>query len=71
MPKIQIDSIDYEVDELTEDAKRLLGQIQNITVRVQEIQNMSAILTKAKRAYIADLKNEMLSAKAGLFFDNE
>ena len=71
MPKIQLDDIDYEVEELTGDAKRLLGQIQNITARIQEAQNMSAIVTKAKKAYIADLKTEMLSAKAGLFFDNE
>lgn len=71
MPKIQLDDIDYEVEELTGDAKRLLGQIQNITARIQETQNMCAILTKAKKAYIADLKTEMLSAKAGLLFDNE
>lgn len=71
MPKIQLDGVDFEVEELTVDAKRLLGQIQSITTRIQETQNMSAILTKAKRAYIADLKNEMLSSKAGLFFDDE
>ena len=71
MPKIQLDGVDYDVEELTIDAKRLLGQIQNVTARIQETQNMSAILTKAKRAYIADLKTEMLAAKAGLLFDDE
>lgn len=71
MPKIQLDGIDYEVDELTENARRLLAELKNVTTRIQETQNMTAILTKAKRAYIADLKTEMLSAKAGVYFDDE
>ena len=66
MPKVQIEGTEYEVEEMSEQAQRLLSQLQNITARIQETQNMSAILTKAKKAYIADLKTEMLSAKAGL-----
>ena len=71
MPKIQVDGTEYEVGELSEKAKQLLNQFQIINARIQESQNMSAILTKAKKAYIADLKTEMLSAKAGLYFDDE
>ena len=71
MPKIQIDGVEYDSENFSEQAKKLISQIQKITARIQEAQNMSAILTKAKKAYIADLKTEMLSAKAGLLFDNE
>ena len=71
MPKIQIDGVEYDSENLSEQAKQLISQIQKITGRIQESQNMSAILTKAKKSYIADLKTEMLSAKAGLNFDDE
>lgn len=71
MPKIQIEGVEYETTNLSEPAKQILSQVQKITARIQETQNMSAILTKAKRAYIAELKTEMLSAKAGLLIDND
>ena len=71
MPKIQIDGVEYDIENLGEPSKQLISNIQKITARIQEAQNMSAILTKAKKAYIADLKTEMLSAKAGLLFDDE
>ena len=71
MPKIQIDDVEYDLDALSDQAKRLVGDVQKINARIQETQNMSAILTKAKQAYIADLKTEMLAAKAGLHFGDD
>jgi len=71
MAKIQIDDVEYDLDALTDQAKRLVGEVQKINARIQETQNMSAILTKAKRAYIADLKTEMLAVKAGLHFGDD
>ena len=71
MSRVQIDGVEYDTETLSEHAKRLLAEVQSISARIQENQNMSAILTKAKRAYIADLKTEMLSAKAGLLMDND
>ena len=55
MAIIQIDDVEYDLDRLSDQAKRLVGEVQKINVRIQETQNMSAILTKAKKAYIADL----------------
>ena len=71
MAKIQIDDVEYDLDALSDQAKRLVGEVQKINAHIQETQNMSAILTKAKRAYIADLKTEMLAAKAGLHFGDD
>jgi len=71
MAKIQIDDAEYDLDALTDQAKRLVGEVQKINARIQETQNMSAILTKAKRAYIADLKTEMLAVKAGIHFGDD
>ncbi len=47
-------------------SKKLIAELQKIEERIKEKNNMVAILTKAKRAYIADLKQEMISSKAGL-----
>jgi predicted nucleic acid-binding Zn-ribbon protein len=71
MAKIRLDDRDYDVDDLSDRAKKLASEIQKVTQRIQEAQNMTAILTKAKKAYIADLKTEMLSAKAGLLFGDD
>ena len=51
---------------LTDEQKKLIAELQKIEERIKEKNNMVAILTKAKRAYIADLKQEMISSKAGL-----
>ena len=71
MPKIKLDDKEYDVEVLSAKAQQLTADLQNITARIQETNNMIAILTKAKRAYIADLKSEMLSAKAGFDFGND
>lgn len=71
MPKIQIEGVEYDGDNMSDQAKKLVSQLQSITARIQETQNMSAILMKAKKAYISELKTEMLSAKAGLLFGDE
>ena len=71
MPKFKLDDKEYDVEVLSAKAQQLTADLQNITARIQETNNMIAILTKAKHAYIADLKSEMLSAKAGFDFGND
>ena len=66
MPTIKLDDDEYEFDDLTDAQKKLIAELQKIEERIKEKNNMVAILTKAKRAYIADLKQEMISSKAGL-----
>ena len=66
MPTIKIDDGEYEFDDLTDAQKKLIAELQKIEERIKEKNNMVAILIKAKRAYIADLKQEIISSKAGL-----
>jgi fumarate hydratase class II len=66
MPTIKIDDGEYDVDTLTDAQKKLIAELQKIEERIKEKNNMVAILIKAKRAYIADLKQEIISSKAGL-----
>ncbi len=71
MIKIKIDGVEFDVDSVSEHAQRLVLEVQKIDLRIEESKNMSAILNKAKKAYIADLKNEMLAAKAGFYFGDD
>ena len=71
MNKIRIDGNDYEMDSLNEEARKLAVNLGFIEDQIKEVSNLIAILTKAKRAYIADLKTEMLSAKTGFDFGDE
>jgi hypothetical protein len=66
MPKIKLNDVEYESDKLSENSKNLLAELQELEKSIQEKINIVAIFTKAKRAYIADLKQEMISSKAGL-----
>jgi fatty acid-binding protein DegV len=66
MPTIKLDDGEYDVETLTDAQKKLIAELQKIEERIKERNNLVAILTKAKRAYIADLKQEMISSKAGL-----
>ena len=71
MQKIKLDDKEYDVAELSERARKLTLELQSVTGRIQETNNMIAILNKAKRAYIEELKSEMLSAKAGFNFGSD
>ena len=66
MPKIKLNDVEYESDNLSENSKNLLAELQKLEKSIQEKINIVAIFTKAKRAYIAELKQEMISSKAGL-----
>ncbi len=71
MSKIKLDDTEYDVAELSDKAKKLIVEMQKVIARIQETNNMIALLTKAKSAYISELKSEMLSAKAGFDFGND
>jgi hypothetical protein len=66
--KINIDNREYDVDDLSDAATKFFDQLRGIDTVINEKKNLSAILLKAKKAYITDLKSEMLSRKAGFDF---
>ena len=66
--KISIDDREYDINNLSDTANKFFEQLRGVDIAINEKNNLSAILLKAKRAYIADLKSEMLSQKAGFDF---
>ena len=68
MPVFQLDGQKYSIETMSPTISKITTDLQAIENRIQENQNLIAVLTKAKRAYISELKTEMISAKAGLDF---
>ena len=66
--QIEVDGKKYKTSDLNDAAKVLLENLSKLNAVSKEKTNMIAILTKAKRSYIADLKNEMLKVKSGFNF---
>jgi len=63
---LKIDDQEYDVSTLSETGRENLAQFQHVTAQLQEAQNFHAVLNKARHAYIADLKNEIVKGKSGV-----
>ena len=50
----------------SEEGRRTLALYQYATTQLQEAENRMALLTKARNAYIADLKNEIIEGRTGV-----
>jgi len=57
---------DYPVDQLSADGRIALDNYNRIEAHLMHLRNMQAVLTKARNAYIADLKHEILKGRTGL-----
>ena len=66
--KIEFDGRQYKTSDLSAAAKNLLNNIKKVNAVSLEKAKMRVVLTKAKDAYIAELKSEMLSVKSGFDF---
>lgn len=68
MPIFQLDGQKYSIETMSPTISKITTDLQAIENRIQENKNLIAVLTKAKRAYISELKTEMISSKAGFDF---
>ena len=66
--EIDFEGKKYKSSNLTDAAKNIIRNLSYVNAVSSEKASMIAILTKAKKAYIADLKSEMLKAKSGFDF---
>ena len=69
--KIKLDDKEYDVENLSGQAKATLASFQFATTRMQELTNMQALLRRAKNSYVDSLKKEMLSSKSGFLFGDD
>ena len=64
--RINLDDVEYETSSLTDNGKSILASLQEASARLQELQNLQAIFTRAKRSYIDELKREIIKGKSGV-----
>ena len=64
--KINIDGIEYDLDNLSQTVKAVLEKIQHADTQIQEMTNLYNVLTRAKKSYIRELKREMIEGKSGV-----
>jgi hypothetical protein len=59
MPKITIDDIDYNTEDLTENGKAQLASLQFLQVQMNKIKSEIAVYQTARNSYVASLKAEL------------
>ena len=69
--KIKLDDREYDVENLSDQSKATLDSLQFTTSRLEELNNMQALLQRAKNSYLDSLRKEMLSSKSGFLFGDD
>ena len=61
MPKITVDGIEYNTEDLTDNGKAQLASLQFLEAQLNKLKNEIAVYNTAKNSYIAALKEELKS----------
>ena len=59
MPKITIDGIEYNSEDLSDNGKAQLASLQFLEVQMAKLKGEIAVFQTAKSAYISQLKAEL------------
>ena len=59
MPKITVDGMEYNTEELTDNGKAQLASLQFLEVQMRKLQNEIAVYQTARNSYVAALKTEL------------
>ena len=63
MPKINIDGIEYNSEDLTDNGKAQLASLQFLDVQMNKIQSEISVYQTARNSYIAALKADLEDGK--------
>lgn len=59
MPKITIDDIDYNTEDLSDNGKAQLASLQFLQIQMDRLNSEIAVYQTARNAYVAALKVEL------------
>lgn len=59
MPKITVDGIEYNTEDLSDNGKAQLASLQFLEVQIQKLKNEISIFNTAKSSYMTALKAEL------------
>lgn len=68
--KIRIEDAEYTIDDLSENGKFRLALFKFTEQRLHELNNLQAVLQRAKNSYVEVLRREVLADKAGILLDD-
>lgn len=60
MPKITVDGIEYNTEDLSENGKSQLASLQFLEVQMNKIKSEIAVYQTARNSYVAALKAELV-----------
>jgi len=63
MPKITVDGIEYNTEELSDNGKAQLASLQFLEVQMNKLQSEIAVYQTARNSYVAALKIELDPSK--------
>jgi hypothetical protein len=66
MTILQLDGVDYDDDLLSDQGQAQLASLRFVDAQIADLKNMTALLTRAKKSYVFELKNEIIKAKSGV-----
>jgi hypothetical protein len=64
--RLRLDDVAYETESLSAEGQLLLERLAFVQARLEDLTNNAALLNKAKNAYIADLKQDLVRGRVGL-----
>ena len=59
MPKITVDEIEYNTEDLSENGKAQLASLQFLEVQMNKLKSEIAVYQTARNSYISALKNAL------------
>ena len=65
---LRLDGADYDLSQASRESRVLVARLKYMDRMFVEKSNLLALLNKAKNAYIADLKAEIIKEKTGVDF---
>ena len=64
--RFRIEGGEYDIEQLSQQGRDLCERLNFTQSSLQELNNMLAVLSKAKNAYISDLKTEIVRGRTGV-----
>lgn len=63
MPKITVDGVEYNTEDLSDNGKAQLASLQFLEVQMQKLKNEIAVYQTARNSYVQALKVELEKTK--------
>lgn len=59
MPKISVDGLEYNTEDLSDNGKAQVASLQFLEVQMKKLQSEIAVYQTARNTYLAELKKEL------------